>query len=598
MSQSALTRVTATLADPLDSEVVAAWREQYAAPDRAYLRVTEALAKVPEGSASAGWAAMLLTLIHLRQNQVELAVESHAVAAQTLSGGADPRALRMLAVVAAYLEMGLGNAAQAVSQFDALARANSEAHAPAWQPMDLHLMQHGRALAHARLGQVDRVLHYHYENVALAEQFTDPAPLAVTLLNLSSALLSVDAWAEAHESAVSSYTISLTLNNPRLARRAEINVALALRYLGRTSESLEVLEQLNKGSGTDPGSAFALAINSAEACAAMDNLPGAEAHLSAARTEANRGQQPYELANCDWVAGVIASKRGKPALAAHHLELAISRARGLQQMHVGILPRMMRLLAESYAAMGDHARAYDTFRVFFEVTDARTQYCVGVRMAGLRTQLRRESGQRARAREEALAARFASEQSALAEANQSLVDRLMQVETLADTFKEASERDALTGLYNRRYLDRVLAGLMGSQRISRSAALALIDIDHFKSVNDSFGHGVGDEVLRVLSQLLQNQTRAEDVAARFGGEEFCLVLMGASPAIAQIKLEEILAEFKQVHVAQAPGRNFSFSCGIAHLPGEGASPEAVLQLADSRLYRAKREGRARIVAAD
>jgi diguanylate cyclase (GGDEF)-like protein len=581
---------------PLNAGVVRAWREQYAAPDRALRAATELLAELDTREPlSAAWAALLMALQHTRQGDVETARDAHAIAAERFAAEGDARGQRMGDVVAQYMTMAQGNAEAALAGFERL--HGTVGIGMPWQPMDLHLLRHGLALTNARMGHVDRVLHFHYENVALAEQFTDPSPLAVTLLNLSSALLSLDAWGESYENAVSSHTIALTLDNPVLARRAEINVALALRYLGRLVEAREILDRLATEPFQDAGSTFPLAINHAELCASLNDLNAAEQHLKTARTVADTSHRPFEVANCDWVAGLVASRRKRWVQAIHSLELAVGRARDLHQMHVGILPRMMRLLAECYAASGDHSRAYDTFRIFHEIADARHQYSLGVRMLALRTQIQRDQGVRARAREEALSARFAEEQLSLAAANKALVDRVSEVEGLADGFKQAAERDGLTGLYNRRFLDRYLENLCAGDRRIRVAAVALLDIDHFKSVNDTFGHAIGDEVLVALANLLQARIRGEDVVARYGGEEFSVVLVGASHEAAIAKMEEILAAFRDTRLASTGDRVFSFSCGVAMWPEEldaNALPGTLLSLADARLYSAKRAGRSQV----
>jgi two-component system, cell cycle response regulator len=598
-----LTGSLASLA-PIHAGVVAAWREQYAAPERALRRASELLAELDESEPiSAAWAALLVALQHTRQFDAATAKDAHAIAAERFHDFKDARGARMADVVGQFIAMAAGDSVAALAGFERLHGTVNTAAMP-WQPMDLHLLRHGLALVNARMGHVDRVLHYHYENVALAEQFKDPSPLAVTLLNLSSALLSLDAWSEAYESAVSSHTIAMTLDNPVLVRRAEINVAMSLRYLGRLSEAREVLDRLVQEDFYDPGSAFLLAISAAELCALVDDMAAAQTHLASASHIARQTQRPYELANCDWLAGLIYSRQQRWSSAIQSLEQAVGRARELRHMHVGILPRMMRLLAECYAAASDYPRAYDTFRVFHEVSDARHQYSTGVRMIGLRTQLQRDQGVRAKAREDALSARFAEEQLALAAANKALADRVSEVESLAGRLQYAADRDPLTGLYNRRQLDRTLNSLTNDARRQGGATVALLDIDHFKSVNDTFGHAVGDEVLVALAEQLQQSLRGEDIVARYGGEEFCVVMFGATPDDALRKMTEVLMTFKSFTLASAPGRAFSFSCGIAECPGEClnddgvASPTLLLQRADARLYAAKHAGRSRIHVQD
>jgi diguanylate cyclase (GGDEF)-like protein len=127
----------------------------------------------------------------------------------------------------------------------------------------------------------------------------------------------------------------------------------------------------------------------------------------------------------------------------------------------------------------------------------------------------------------------------------------------------------------------------------------MLDIDHFKQFNDTFGHQAGDTLLRALGDFLSQRTRGQDVACRYGGEEFVLILAGA-PIDAACKRAELLRqELKQLtvqHAGQVLGR-ISVSIGISAFPGHGATTEELVRTADQALYRAKAEGRDRVVVA-
>jgi diguanylate cyclase (GGDEF)-like protein len=169
-------------------------------------------------------------------------------------------------------------------------------------------------------------------------------------------------------------------------------------------------------------------------------------------------------------------------------------------------------------------------------------------------------------------------------------------------YRELSLRDPLTGLYNRRYVDEQLPRLLG--RVGRDApvSVALLDLDHFKNVNDSWSHEVGDQVLRTVAELLQPMEDTADpaggsFAARMGGEEFLLVLVGAGPSEAAHQLDAVRRD-----VAAHPwtevgdGLAVTISVGSASTDGVGAPVLSdLLARADAHLYRAKREGRDRVV---
>jgi diguanylate cyclase (GGDEF)-like protein len=182
------------------------------------------------------------------------------------------------------------------------------------------------------------------------------------------------------------------------------------------------------------------------------------------------------------------------------------------------------------------------------------------------------------------------------------IDRQTRQLTESETsLRELSVRDQLTGLFNRRYLDETL-----EREVHRAArkqlplGVIMLDIDHFKHVNDTVGHAAGDELLQVLGKLLYKQVRRADIACRYGGEEFVLIMPEASLDVTKERAEQLLEQVKHLRVEH---KNHSLgiitiSLGVAAFPNHGSTGEAVLKSADVALYRAKREGRDRVVVAD
>lgn len=191
-------------------------------------------------------------------------------------------------------------------------------------------------------------------------------------------------------------------------------------------------------------------------------------------------------------------------------------------------------------------------------------------------------------------------EQALQAANDALVQQLEEINTLQAQLKEQANRDPLTGLYNRRYLDSTLEReLARCKREGQPLSLLLLDIDHFKQINDTYGHQAGDEVLKNLADMLSHQARAADVACRFGGEEFLMLLPNMPPAIALERAEQWRAAFAENTMAFGEFRMQStLSIGIACYPGHGTSPEELVRCADQALYRAKSEGRNRVLMHD
>ncbi len=166
--------------------------------------------------------------------------------------------------------------------------------------------------------------------------------------------------------------------------------------------------------------------------------------------------------------------------------------------------------------------------------------------------------------------------------------------------REMTERDPLTRCLSRRaLLDALTSRISESRRHARGLSLALLDVDRFKFVNDSYGHLVGDHVLATLGRLLGARFRLEDLRGRWGGEEFVIVLPGESAATAAAVLSRVLDEFRVLPFRSERGGRFfvTFSAGVSSFPEDGQSVDALLRAADARLYDAKRGGRGHVVAA-
>lgn len=170
---------------------------------------------------------------------------------------------------------------------------------------------------------------------------------------------------------------------------------------------------------------------------------------------------------------------------------------------------------------------------------------------------------------------------------------------LRETLHHQSIRDPLTGLYNRRYLEEAMEEeIYRAARNQSSLGLIMLDVDHFKQFNDRFGHDAGDELLRELGNFLMAKARQSDIACRYGGEEFIVILPGTMAAVAK-KAEQLREQFRHltiVHQGQILGRT-TISLGVATYPEHGVTPKALIQTADKALFQAKEEGRDRVVVA-
>ncbi|MEY3297929.1 MAG: phytochrome-like protein cph2, partial [Cyanobacteriota bacterium] len=172
---------------------------------------------------------------------------------------------------------------------------------------------------------------------------------------------------------------------------------------------------------------------------------------------------------------------------------------------------------------------------------------------------------------------------------------------LRETLQSQSIRDALTGLFNRRYLEEALqTEIARAQRHQYPTAVVMIDVDHFKVFNDTYGHDAGDFVLKAIAQVIGDHVRGSDIACRYGGEELTLVFPETALIDALAKAEEIRAAIHHLSLSYG-GRTLdklTASLGVAVFPDHGTTGGAVIQSADAALYRAKAAGRNQVITAE
>jgi len=176
-------------------------------------------------------------------------------------------------------------------------------------------------------------------------------------------------------------------------------------------------------------------------------------------------------------------------------------------------------------------------------------------------------------------------------------DALLKSQAL---LREQSVRDYLTGLFNRRYMEETLEReLLRASRKKLSLGMIMLDVDDFKQFNDTYGHAAGDEILRELGSLLLRQVRGEDIACRYGGDEFILIMPDATREVTRERAELVCESARMIH-SQFEGRALeavTLSLGVAVFPDHGSTSTGILRAVDAALYRAKHEGRGRVVVA-
>ncbi|MET8149774.1 diguanylate cyclase [Actinoplanes sp. NPDC049668] len=209
----------------------------------------------------------------------------------------------------------------------------------------------------------------------------------------------------------------------------------------------------------------------------------------------------------------------------------------------------------------------------------------------------REAYEEHRAFHSAATALHSTQREAQARALQAVFEAT-EARRASEHFREMAHRDALTGLYNRRYVNERLPALIGEAVATRTPiSVALLDLDHFKRVNDTLSHSTGDTVLQSVAQLLSESVSGAMIAARMGGEEFLLVLPGMDAQEATERCERLRLRIRAHAWEPITGAlTVTTSIGVTTSAEGRATPSALLSLADRNLYVAKREGRDRVVA--
>jgi len=178
------------------------------------------------------------------------------------------------------------------------------------------------------------------------------------------------------------------------------------------------------------------------------------------------------------------------------------------------------------------------------------------------------------------------------------VSAALRVKVLQDQLRAMSRTDALTGLANRRRLqDHLLSVCSAAQRHGHSVGLLMVDVDHFKAINDTFGHDAGGDVLRVVAARVAAACRLEDLAGRWGGEEFVVVAPVTDPAGATELGERVRTSVADRPIEMDNGSAIDITVSVGCVGGSD-DPDALLKAADASLYEAKRAGRDRVVTAD
>ncbi len=396
-----------------------------------------------------------------------------------------------------------------------------------------------------------------------------------------------------------------SMDNPRLLAALLINRAIALMELGRARDALPVVDEICTMPDDEQGRGRNAACFEILAVVALRAGEAERGRALIAAAEASHHEwiadEAHELAQAR---SLLALADGDLAAAA--ATLAPCRERLLQPLADDPLsPRIrhhgLQLLADLAERQGSLDEALLLLKAASRVqaeraaAASRARYqaaALQTELARLQRQLREQESRRVKTE------RAAAELTAI---NLQLQRKVREVEELRDALREQATRDALTGLFNRRHFNDAAPPLLAqARRDGQALAAVIVDLDHFKSVNDLHGHEVGDRLLRAFGQVLAGEARASDLVCRWGGEEFCL-LLPATPVDAACRLVERLLQRWRTSSLELPGlrlESLSFSAGVCDSHTEPGDIGALLRAADRALLLAKRKGRARVLGVE
>jgi len=483
------------------------------------------------------------------------------------------------------------------------------------RPTDLYICHNARAITRKLLGQHDYMLLDFYEALAAAKSCESPGPLINALTNLGGS--HTDLWnlGEAQKLSEQALDMAEAAGAWTAFAVAVFNLAQTYDGLGLAAPCAALLERIRRNEhrmapGVLANNTSLMAI--AHLCAG--DLPGARAWLDhgvTAMFSDHDGKTDYARAQASYLMATGRPQEARSVIQCHLDEKVATEAKEAPFARM----RLLQVATDVCECLRDHSAALRFLResqALFETLVGRSARAgfIATQVAH-ETAVARDDRDRARAaqeRSEVDRRRLSTLNLALEERmresqrlNEALQQKIAEAEALQEQLRDQAVRDPLTGLYNRRFLaEASVARIELARRHATPIAIVLIDIDHFKQINDRHGHGRGDDVLQQFAVLLRERMRRSDVICRFGGEEFVLLVDNCvQPALVDI-LETIMQQFSAMRFGAGGDAlaGCTFSAGVAVLDVDGHDFESLVRVADARMYRAKADGRARIRTSD
>ncbi|MGQ5522059.1 diguanylate cyclase [Chitinimonas sp. PSY-7] len=469
--------------------------------------------------------------------------------------------------------------------------------------VDVVMVYNLLGVASVGAGMIDGAMRHYYHALRAARQLDSPDHLALVLSNLGDAQHSAGNYEDAISFLIEADTMVARSCMGAMAPIVAGNLAMCQLAMGAHEAAYETidpyLEISDQVKWTGRANNAFFQVIAAHTYVAHSDWQRARAKVNKALNAAEASGEIKILTHCYWVLGLVERGCGHLDAALAALCEAESRLSKVRDPYYQV--QIPHELARTYAALGQWREAYvymERFQQHFQLIQgsaarARTQMM----------QLQSELTEAERDRDSALVKQAEAERARtnLEMLNRELAAKVVEIERLQEQLREQAIRDPLTELYNRRYLQQTLVSeLQLAERRNYPCCVVLIDLDHFKEVNDRYGHPMGDRVLIALASLLGANIRGSDFACRFGGEEFCLVLADIGFEMAVARAEAFLEAFQSVSIELQDQQlsGVTFSAGVAEFPRHGRAVDQLLMAADEALYRAKAAGRRRVMVAD
>jgi two-component system, cell cycle response regulator len=549
-------------------------------------RLARAVSSRPQaGPGQRALAHSVLALYEFREGTLAAGMH-HVALAEPLVDHSVPgqRAALMLVHARAQNERRLGQLALAESRLREL-----HAQADSRPPLDAYLCASALGTVLSMRADDDAALDLYYQALALARRTGEDSLIVNALNNLGSFQSDLHNLDDASILLEECLAGALRVGSRRQIIYAAGNLVECLCHMGQAARALAVANEhlIGRIRPQDPA---ALHRDEEIARVLLDNGLVAQAE-DALGGQAHVDPLSNEMATSRiWLEGRILLARGEADRA---LRLSLARHRLLKREgQERPLPIdwicLMRLASEAAYRVGRHRLACRLLEEAFETHERLLGRAARSRQLSLQITHRLSHAEWERDAARQLAQRLES-------LNASLQAQVLENERLQGQLRAQALEDPLTGAHNRRHLMEAGPALLSSmRRRAAPVSVVLVDMDHFKQINDRHGHETGDCVLRTFADMARHALRAEDLVCRYGGEEFVLVLAGSGEEQATRRVEELLARFGEMRFAAAHEGEFacSFSAGVAGSADASASLQLLLKRADEALYAAKAAGRA------